>query len=358
MHFQDQIHNRGGDLPREGMTGERCQELLRTSVGLLAKWHLPPTPTFYAIAYEFAAGFNKELTATIENAISGEGLTETHAKEIFERFVAPVYAQATLAGHVSMTGELEAIVNVLGRATESSSQSTHSVQTSIATQIKALNDAKNIDATFLKTVLGRVASFTNSLLEASAGLEEQLSEARKEIDTLHNALVQASIEASTDVLTGVLNRTAFDRIFGTMAESLKEKNACCSILFIDVDHFKKVNDVYGHIAGDRTLRVVGDTIKAKTRGEDIVARYGGEEFVVVLPDTPSHKAYIVAEHIRKSVEGIKVKRGAADAGHSLTISIGIDVLQPGGDAEKAVEQADKALYAAKQGGRNKTVVFV
>ncbi|MDN7674502.1 diguanylate cyclase [Burkholderia oklahomensis] len=163
--------------------------------------------------------------------------------------------------------------------------------------------------------------------------------------------------AGTDSLTGLHNRRALD-------ETLERewRRAVCgerplAILFVDIDHFKRYNDTYGHQVGDDVLATVSRCIAQQAaRLGDVVARYGGEEFVVVLPDTPRGGALVVAERVRMGVRMLGIEHEGSEVGF-VTVSVGVAVWQPDGTpaphVAAVVEAADQALYQAKAGGRNR-----
>ena len=162
-------------------------------------------------------------------------------------------------------------------------------------------------------------------------------------------------DAMFDGLTGLYNRPALVKHLAEMMAFCRRHDADLSLLMIDADHFKKVNDTYGHLVGDTALRYISDTIRRTLRESDFAGRYGGEEFVVVLPHTPVNGAAIVAERLRALCGSSPVPAGAARL--VVTVSIGLASLTP---AMRAVEDlfgaADAALYEAKRTGRNKVVV--
>jgi diguanylate cyclase (GGDEF)-like protein len=125
-----------------------------------------------------------------------------------------------------------------------------------------------------------------------------------------------------------------------------------SLLLLDVDHFKALNDKYGHPAGDVVLAAIGHTLRSAVRREDAVARYGGEEFAILLPNTTLEQAALVAEKVRESIGSFIVNHGGKSI--STTISGGLTAIHAGDTAESLVQRADAALYAAKASGRNRT----
>jgi two-component system cell cycle response regulator len=160
----------------------------------------------------------------------------------------------------------------------------------------------------------------------------------------------------TDGLTGLFNRRFFDSRFGIECMRAMEKRAPLTLLLVDVDHFKKVNDKHGHQAGDAVLSMLGQAIKKRIRNSDFAARVGGEEFALLLPDTTPSDALIVAESLRKQVEDHPVAVPGIEKEIHVTVSCGIAGFRWTLDNQQAVfRMADEALYQAKQEGRNRTV---
>jgi len=161
--------------------------------------------------------------------------------------------------------------------------------------------------------------------------------------------------ATTDSLTGLLNRRAiYEHLDREFHRSQRYGNPF-AVLLLDIDHFKQVNDNHGHAVGDRVLEMVGGILRETVRQTDFVSRYGGEEFLVLAPETPRVNAMVLAERVRARVESTS---RAADALPTVTVSIGlavsdqVDVRQ----CEELVQLADVALYEAKDGGRNRCVM--
>lgn len=163
---------------------------------------------------------------------------------------------------------------------------------------------------------------------------------------------ELNVLATTDPLTGLFNR----RQFNVAASQLMSYSAqSASIALIDIDHFKKINDTYGHGVGDEAIITLANALCLQCQKQDILARYGGDEFILFMPDTDLEKAHALAENIRKSVEKICIGANQADD-IRFTISIGItEVDQTSPNLQNSIDQADKALYKAKDNGRNQTV---
>ncbi len=156
-------------------------------------------------------------------------------------------------------------------------------------------------------------------------------------------------DASTDELTQLGNRRAFQAAVKGLLHGGRDHDAVFSLLMLDLDHFKSFNDSFGHVAGDQALRQVGQLLKAALRPGDVAARYGGEEFAVLLPGIDRERARLVAERIRRDFHA------APWPDRAITVSIGAAQCQPGDDEETLVARADRALYAAKAAGRNRVV---
>jgi diguanylate cyclase (GGDEF)-like protein len=167
---------------------------------------------------------------------------------------------------------------------------------------------------------------------------------------------QLAAAARTDPKTGLLNATAWQReADGEVARALRS-GAPLALLLVDVDHFKRVNDSYGHLIGDEVLRALAAELRQQVRESDVVGRFGGEEFTVLLPRTDAAGACRIAERLRSSAGGLSIS--AADARINVTVSIGVSVLgHHGNDLFELLAAADLALYRAKDAGRNQVQLY-
>ncbi len=160
--------------------------------------------------------------------------------------------------------------------------------------------------------------------------------------------------AAIDSLTGLRNRRAFQQMIAVEISRASRYGTPLGLLLMDVDHFKQINDSYGHAGGDRVLSALGALLRERLRTPDIPARWGGEEFVVALPNTDLAGAALAAERLRAAVAEAGIRHGSADI--PVTISIGVSALDGGETLEALTERADQAMYAAKVKGRNCVVV--
>ena len=179
-----------------------------------------------------------------------------------------------------------------------------------------------------------------------------------ELKKARDRLAQLS---NTDGMTGLANRRCFERALALEEHRLQRSDdGCLSLIMIDVDHFKKYNDAYGHIAGDNCLRAVSEVIQATVnRVNDLVARYGGEEFACILPSTTRFDAAIVAERIRKGVFELGIPHQASTTASVVTISLGLATVTSVTDRQEissVLVAADAMLYRAKGTGRNRVVM--
>lgn len=186
----------------------------------------------------------------------------------------------------------------------------------------------------------------NELTHAVSGLREEISRLRH--------------DASTDHLTGMMNYANLmealqQHIDKTQDKAGKDRRHLCLVM-IDLDHFKKINDTYGHVIGDFVLRHVAGRIKAAVREFDMVGRFGGEEFVIIMADTTLHVAQNIAERVRQVVMDTPLH--LKEFNIQITISLGVAMLMEGERKEALLERADAAMYEAKKAGRNRVKIAV
>lgn len=203
-----------------------------------------------------------------------------------------------------------------------------------------------------------------SMLNASPGMAQNLLHIlsqRIRIDNemiVENFYARREIEqvAQSDALTSLHNRRWFDDAFARQIKRCDEDGTPFCLIMLDIDYFKRINDTYGHIAGDRTLVAVARVLANQLRPMDMLVRYGGEEFTLGLPNTKLDESFAIAERLRRAIEFLALPFRSGEPLPHLTVSIGIAQMQAGQTLEAMVVAADAALYRAKDGGRNRVVI--
>ncbi|ALC87206.1 chemotaxis protein CheY [Bacillus sp. FJAT-22090] len=222
------------------------------------------------------------------------------------------------------------------------------------------DDVEGVDCVFMQ--MGKRIDYEQQIRSAKKQAEEALREKNqaldkleqlhKEIETKQSLLMELNTKLEklsvTDSLTGLKNRRFFMERLEEHIVLFQKNNLPFSLLIIDIDFFKKVNDTWGHLIGDRVLIKLAEILNSTFKVEDIVARYGGEEFVVLLPDANKEKAKEKAEEFRRAVQSAEWK-----IDQIVTVSIGVATIQNGDSDMLIISNADQALYTSKENGRNR-----
>ncbi len=197
-----------------------------------------------------------------------------------------------------------------------------------------------------------VLSAVDKLIQANSNMQQQLASADERLREQAEQIECHAAEARTDALTKLPNRRAFDDEIALRAAEFKRQGRVVSVVMVDIDHFKKFNDTYGHQAGDEVLRGLGRVLRETAREMDIPARYGGEEFSLILPGTPVAEGAKAADRVRRKISETKFRFQGTDL--KVTASLGVAQLQEDETVDEVVKRADVALYASKEAGRNRT----
>ena len=215
------------------------------------------------------------------------------------------------------------------------------------TQIFPLFDIKIEEE---KAYLEMIDAAREELINLSTDFMHKLLEQKRLIESLREETIR-------DALTNLFNYQRFQESLEKEVYRAKRYNFQLSVILADIDYFKAVNDTYGHLAGDYSLKKIAECLKDSLRGSDSAARYGGEEFAFILPETDPDGAFIVAERLRKDIDSMRIDYEGKNI--SITMSFGIASFDPANDTSKTdlIKKADHALYQAKKAGRNKCRLF-
>lgn len=322
------------------------------AIGFLRAHQLAPVPSHFAVAYSHLSGQHPNVTSDVT------ALTRDGSKVNSDQFAAVYEKYFGLGADTEKLSQasarIEAAVGNLVKELATAGDNTRSYGATLDSFSGSLSEAVSVDA--LKETLAEVLKETRRIEKAHHAIEERVQDTANEMLDLKESLAAMRIEATTDPLTGIGNRKLFERRFAELVMLARAENKPLSIIFADIDHFKGVNDSFGHQVGDMVLKRVGETLVECVKGRDLSARYGGEEFVVLLPETPSKGAYVVAEEIRKTMANKKLTRkSTGEVLRQITLSLGIAELRPNECADEMLARADAALYTAKRAGRNRTM---
>jgi diguanylate cyclase len=309
-----------------------------------------PTPENYELWYMYYGKTNKGLIAAIdqETEKTGGKLDPAAAHTIFGKYISDFRTNDRI---IAAGDQMSEALQVITQTVEGAKDLTQNFNVSLN---KAKTNLGNVNDTGdLSTILQDVTSETDSVLEKNKKLEAELTAAAERMASLQNDLDTARRDAMTDALTGVHNRKAFDRELSLQTKAHQQQATSMTLLMIDIDHFKKFNDTYGHQVGDQVIKLVARTLREGVKGKDFVARYGGEEFSVILPETNLLAATVLGNQLIKAVSAKEIiNRSTGEFLSRITISVGVAELGGTETGDQVVARADEALYNAKRNGRN------
>jgi diguanylate cyclase len=330
---------------------EQSAEFLRLTLPLMVRQAAAYHPVSYTIWYEHVAGINPPLsTALTARLASNEPLTDEEAYRLYARHV----SERDAAVLDNLQERLQSLLDDTAQTFNSAGEDTGHFSRTLRESRADLSGEATVAK--IQQVISRLLSEALRMETMTQVLAEKLEGRTQEVKALTEQLQRAQTDAVVDPLCGIYNRRGFLREAKAMLESTSGLDGSALVL-ADVDHFKQINDTYGHLLGDKVLRSVGEIFQENAKGNEIAARVGGEEFALLLPQTKLEGARAVAERIRAAVSRGRILRDGnqAEVG-SITVSLGIAVGAPGETLDMLMFRADRALYAAKSAGRNRVCV--
>ena len=338
------------EMQRYTETREASGELLRMILPLLSKQAAGFHPISYALWYEYAAGINPPLKRDVDQIIeAGHQLDDQMVSALYEKHI----TKRDDAVSIKLRDELERMLRDLSKTAGATGEEAHAYSKSLGGFGEQLKPG--VDPEQLRMAVQSMLEKTEQMCVRTSELETQLQDSSREVEKLRAELIRAKGEAVTDPLTGITNRRGFMKIIKTLQANAGGLDNSC-LIAVDIDHFKKCNDTYGHLFGDKVIRNVAQILRKMIKGQDTAARIGGEEFVVFLPDTPVEGARKLAEHLRATVAAGRISHATTGEIGKITISLGLTDYQPGDTIETYLARADKALYASKANGRDRVTV--
>lgn len=328
---------------------DQALEYARQALELMAAHNVPATPTNYTVWYTHVSGREPDLSRMISILLdNGQDFTESVCADLYIKFFTTDQEDETLHETTErIESELQRILEYVGDAGEGASE----YGKSLASAQGDILGAKDVDG--LKNAVTKVLNETRKMEGINLALEHKLAESTEEIGQLRDDLEDMRKEALTDALTGIANRKLFDMELRRQARDAMEAGESLALLLLDIDHFKKFNDMYGHQTGDEVLKLLAATMTKAVKGDDVPARYGGEEFAVILPRTDLQGALKVAEGIRERISTKKLVNRSTNMNlGKITVSIGAGVFEFGEPLGDLIKRTDQSLYKAKALGRN------
>ena len=310
-----------------------------------------PIPRNYELFYEAYIGSNRELTKAI--AALGNRATQEELDEIGKAHFGHHQPQMIENAHGKIIAELDGLLRLL----KQEQNSLESYNRLLGETYERINNKSQTSADLLRSAIGLLSQATDTTMAHGEMTAETMIQKSIEMDKVRKELDEYKRIANTDSLTRLYNRRAFDDRLAAIFDSPMNRSVT-ALVIVDIDHFKKINDTFGHPVGDKILATVANLIRANVRKDVFVARTGGEEFAVIVEGNTVDEVMVACERIRRAIETTPLKNSKTGVNYGpVTISLGLCMAHLADDAGELYSKADIALYCAKNNGRNRTIVF-
>ena len=338
-----------GDLEVR-LRGPGAYGLARKAIEQMERYGVWPTALNFEIWMHFVADPEGALAREVARLLtSGEAFTDRVTDELAALYL----PKARLNEQIRDAGDqLSRELTSVSQAIRAAQKSSEAYGETLATASESLGG--QADVAELRQTVETLAVATRRIQRENKSLEKRLAESSSEVTKLREHLEQVRRDATTDGLTNLANRKAFDEELDRACSEADSKGEVLTLAVIDIDHFKNFNDTWGHQTGDQVIRYVASVIGRVGAPPRFAARYGGEEFAMIFPQETADAATAMLEEIREEVASRMLKRRSTneDLG-TITVSAGLAERRPGEAAHAIMERADAALYASKRGGRNR-----
>ncbi len=338
--------------PTGADTAPRARRLGSAVWAEMQRHAIVPTPRAYEVWFIHRAGASPGLTQCLTQLLGrGQALTSAIMDGLHAKFVAK--ADLNVDAVNEDAAEIEVVAHSLAAQVAGSQAALKGYGDTLAHWAEHLGDDSTLSG-LLKAV-ACLTTETTRAAERNRELEQQLSSSGARISKLRQSLADVRQEATTDALTGIPNRKAFEaKLKRAVAQSRADPAVLTCVLLLDVDHFKHFNDTYGHRTGDLVLRLVARLLADNVKGRDTVARYGGEEFAIHLAGADVRAGAVLGRQICEALSSKHlIHRATQQAAGTVTVSVGVAQHRPGESPALLIERADAALYRAKDLGRNR-----
>ncbi len=310
-----------------------------------------PIPRNYELFYEAYIGSNPKLTK--ELASLGTKASQEELDAIGAQYFDHNRSTAIDGVHTKIAAELEAILGIL----QQEQNSLESYNKLLGETFSRISTKNMTSADLLKNAITAISEATGDTMAKGELAVESVTQKSQEMDDIRKELDEYKRIANTDSLTRLFNRRAFDDRLAKIYDT-PQKRAVTALILCDIDHFKRINDTFGHPVGDKILATVANVIKANVRKDIFAARTGGEEFAIIVEGNSEEEVFAIAERVRKSLEATPFKNSRSGVNYGpVTLSMGVCMASTGEDPSDLYSKSDVALYCAKNAGRNKTMAY-
>ena len=327
-------------------------DVLRRVLKLMTTHAEDYRPLTYAVWYEYVLQGDSQLCERLAEVVaSGARLGSVATEELHARYLVARRQQVVNQAHATILQALDTMSAAIGDAHQNTGRFAGHLR-----DFSAAGNQQPLEPQAFNQSVLMIAQQARQSSEELARVQARLEESEAQVKRMSEDLEQIRSEVYVDALSGLFNRRRFDTALDSLVTHALAEHEPLSLLLVDIDHFKAVNDAHGHVFGDQVIRSVSQAIKASVKGRDVAARYGGDEFAILLPETAAPGATTVAEYIRRIIERRRVSDFAGEVEPlSVTISVGLATLASSDSAHDLLRRADKALYQAKRDGRNQVV---
>ncbi len=327
---------------------EQAAKLLVQVRELADKHNIPLHPVNYTVLYLYASGRLPELNKDLDQVLADrDTLTPEKSLELYRTYYFDDIMEASNKASMGVQSILDEVINGIREMAGSNRQFGEALESALGT-FESKPDS-------IADLVKSLAQVTQSSISRNEHFQNTLESASSEVQQLRADLEKSQRQAMSDPLTGLLNRRAFDVRLEDML-SRGRAGVPIALMVIDIDHFKKFNDTYGHSVGDRVLQAVAKILRDNTAAEGTVARYGGEEFVVLLNDCDKSRVEKISGEYQHVLSRLRLKQKQTGRTiDQITMSIGVAIADVEDEPDAFFDRADAALYQAKAAGRNRVV---
>jgi len=324
---------------------------LRLAVPKMVQHNIAPNPLNYALWYSYYSNVSKGLNCALDNTVERFGTCPPELSK--ELFLSHIFDNDKLDEIGDMQDSLLGLASELSNSIEETTLASNNHSSNLKQNLDLLTTSESPQQ--MDPIIQQLSDSAQAICDSNDKFQQQIDLALSEIATLKNELESSKLEATTDHLTGLFNRRMLTSMYQDL--SMENNESDVSLIMIDIDHFKKFNDTFGHNMGDQVLKFVGKLLLKECKAPCIPVRLGGEEFTILCPSFNAEQAASFADGIRlKLANAPLINAKTKQKIPPITASFGVALAYSEDILTSVLERADMALYAAKGKGRNRVEI--